>query len=85
MQAVLARRVHVARVDGVAVVQLHGRRNHPLPSELTSATIASTGLGLRFSAGAYANVQLDYGHAVHTGDVHATSKNRLHVRVALAY
>jgi hemolysin activation/secretion protein len=62
-----------------------GRRNHPLPAEPGAGGIASTGLGLRFAAGSGANVQLDYGHAVHTDNVHATGKNRLHVRVALAY
>jgi hypothetical protein len=30
-------------------------------------------------------VQLDYGHGVHVGQVAVTSRNKLHVRVALAY
>jgi filamentous hemagglutinin family protein len=31
---------------------------------------------------ATASVQLDYGHGLHTGQIAATSKNKLHVRVA---
>lgn len=63
----------------------YGKRNHALPGELTSTTIASTGLGLRFAAGSSASVQLDYGHVVHEGALAASSKNKLHVRVGLAY
>lgn len=62
-----------------------GKRNHVLPGELTSTTIASAGLGLRFAAGSAASVQLDYGHVVHQGALAASSKNKLHVRVGLAY
>jgi hemolysin activation/secretion protein len=63
----------------------HGSRNHALPGELREATIASTGIGLRFNAAANASLQLDYGHALHVGDIGATSKNKLHLRLALAY
>jgi hemolysin activation/secretion protein len=62
-----------------------GQRNHIQPGELRRTTISSVGLGLRFAAGSNASVQLDYGHAVHTGEIAATSKNKLHVRVGLAY
>lgn len=62
-----------------------GERNRALPAELHRAAISSTGLGLRFSAGSAASVQLDYGHGMHVGQVAATSRNKLHVRVALAY
>jgi hemolysin activation/secretion protein len=62
-----------------------GQRNHVLPGELRRTAISSVGLGLRFAAGSKASVQLDYGHGVHTGQVAATSKNKLHVRVGLAY
>jgi hemolysin activation/secretion protein len=62
-----------------------GQRNHILPGELRRTEISSAGLGLRFAAGAHTSVQLDYGHAVHTGEIAATSKNKLHVRVGLAY
>jgi hemolysin activation/secretion protein len=62
-----------------------GRRNHVLPGELTSTTIASAGVGLRFAMGSSASVQLDYGHVVHEGALAASSKNKLHVRVGLAY
>jgi hemolysin activation/secretion protein len=56
-----------------------------LPGELTSTTIASAGVGLRFAMGSSASVQLDYGHVVHEGALAGTSKNKLHVRVGLAY
>jgi hemolysin activation/secretion protein len=62
-----------------------GQRNHILPGELRRTAISSVGLGLRFAAGAGTSVQLDYGHGLHTGQVAATSKNKLHVRVGLAY
>jgi hemolysin activation/secretion protein len=62
-----------------------GERNHALAGELHRAAISSTGIGLRFSAGNAASVQLDYGHGMHVGQVAATSRNKLHVRVALAY
>jgi hemolysin activation/secretion protein len=62
-----------------------GQRNHILPGELRRTAISSVGLGLRFAAGANTSVQLDYGHGLHTGQVAATSKNKLHVRVGLAY
>ncbi len=62
-----------------------GERNRALASELHRAAISSTGLGLRFAAGSAASVQLDYGHGMHVGQVAATSRNKLHVRVVLAY
>jgi hemolysin activation/secretion protein len=62
-----------------------GERNRALAGELHHAAISSTGIGLRFAAGGAASVQLDYGHGLHTGQVTATSRNKLHVRVALAY
>jgi hemolysin activation/secretion protein len=62
-----------------------GQRNHILPGELRRTAISSVGLGLRFAAGSNTSVQLDYGHAVHTGEIAAASKNKLHVRVGLAY
>jgi hemolysin activation/secretion protein len=62
-----------------------GERNRALPGELHHAAISSTGLGLRIAVGSSASVQLDYGHGMHVGDVNATSRNKLHVRVALAY
>jgi len=62
-----------------------GERNRALAGELHHAAISSTGIGLRFAAGGAASVQLDYGHGLHAGQVTATSRNKLHVRVALAY
>jgi hemolysin activation/secretion protein len=63
----------------------YGKRNHVLPGELASTTIASAGLGLRFAAGSAASVQLDYGHVLEEGALTGTGKNKLHVRVGLAY
>jgi hemolysin activation/secretion protein len=63
----------------------YGKRNHVLAGELTSTTIASAGLGLRFAMGSSASVQLDVGHVVHQGALAGNSKNKLHVRVGLAY
>jgi hemolysin activation/secretion protein len=63
----------------------YGKRNHALPGELTSTTISSTGLGLRFAIGSSASVQLDYGHVLKEGALTGTGKNKLHVRVGLAY
>jgi hemolysin activation/secretion protein len=62
-----------------------GERNHILPGELRRTAISSAGLGLRFAMAGNASVQLDYGHALHTGEIAATSKNKLHVRIGLAY
>lgn len=62
-----------------------GERNRALAAELRHAALSSAGLGLRFAAGTAASVQLDYGHALHVGEVAVTSRNRLHVRVGLAY
>jgi hemolysin activation/secretion protein len=63
----------------------YGKRNHALPGELTATTIGSAGLGLRLAAGGAASVQLDYGHVVRAGELPVTGKNKLHVRVGLAY
>ena len=63
----------------------HGSRRHALPDELRSASISSAGLGLRLSYGASMNLQLDYGHVLHTGALTVADKNRLHLRVTLAY
>lgn len=63
----------------------YGERNRELPGELKSTAIASTGLGLRLAMGASMNMQLDYGHIVRPGAVDTTSRNKLHVRVGIAY
>ena len=61
------------------------RRNKALPSELTSTTIASAGLGARFVLSTYVNLQLDYGHVTKAGATTRADANRLHVRLGLAY
>ncbi|SFC96172.1 ShlB/FhaC/HecB family hemolysin secretion/activation protein [Massilia yuzhufengensis] len=63
----------------------YGKRNHALPGELRSTTIAGAGAGLRFSVGSAASLQLDYGNVVKKGALGGASKDRLHVRVGLAY
>ncbi len=63
----------------------YGKRNHVLPGELDHTTISGAGLGLRLSAGAGASVQVDYGHVLNAGALGAADKNKLHVRVGLAY
>ena len=63
----------------------YGKRNAALPGELRSTSIAGAGLGLRFAAGRAASLQLDYGHAVKQGALGGADKDRLHVRLGLAY
>jgi len=63
----------------------HVRRNDALPGELTRATVASTGLGLRLLLGSQANMQIDYGHVVQGGPTGRDGSGRLHLRVGLAY
>jgi hemolysin activation/secretion protein len=63
----------------------YGKRNDALPGELASTSIGSAGLGLRFAAGSSASVQLDYGHVLRAGELPVNSRNKLHVRVGLAY
>ena len=63
----------------------HGKRNHVLPGELRSATIASAGVGLRLAMGSTLSVQLDYGNVVNKGALSGVGKDKLHVRVGLAY
>ncbi len=62
-----------------------GKRNKALPGELVSASVASTGLGFRLAMGNTLNMQLDYGHVLRDGTNSNGSKNKLHVRVGLAY
>lgn len=63
----------------------YGKRNHALPGELASATIGSAGLGVRLAAGSAASLQLDYGHVLRAGELPVAGRNKLHVRVGLAY
>ncbi len=61
-----------------------GTRNHALPGEIESTSIASAGLGARLAMGDSVSVQLDYGHVVQAG-VTTGGKNKVHVRMAFAY
>lgn len=63
----------------------YGSRNHVLAGELTSTTIGSAGLGLRFALGAAFSLQADYGHVVRAGALSDAGNNKLHVRMSLAY
>ncbi|MCC2970569.1 ShlB/FhaC/HecB family hemolysin secretion/activation protein [Massilia sp. IC2-476] len=63
----------------------YGKRNKALPGELRSTTIAGAGVGLRFSVGSSLNLQVDYGKVVKEGALDGADKDRLHVRVGLAY
>lgn len=63
----------------------YGKRNKALPGELRSTAIASAGVGLRFSVGRAASLQVDYGNVVEKGALSGVDKDRLHVRVGLAY
>ncbi len=60
-------------------------RNHAQPGELTSTTIASAGLGMRFLLSTYVNLQLDFGHVLRAGATGRDDANRLHLRLGLAY
>jgi hemolysin activation/secretion protein len=61
------------------------RRNHALPGELTSTSIASAGLGLRLMLSSLANLQLDYGRVMQAGATGRGDSGRLHLRLGLAY
>jgi hemolysin activation/secretion protein len=61
------------------------KRNHALPGELESTSIASAGIGARFVLSTYVNLQLDYGHVLRAGATTRADANRLHVRLGLAY
>jgi hemolysin activation/secretion protein len=63
----------------------YGSRNHALPGELNSTTISSAGLGLRFGMGAAASAQIDLGHVIQAGALAGASRNKVHIRVGLAY
>lgn len=63
----------------------YAKRNHALPEELTSTTIASTGVGARFVLSTYVNLQLDFGHVVRAGVTGRDNASRLHLRLGLAY
>ncbi|NHZ40830.1 ShlB/FhaC/HecB family hemolysin secretion/activation protein [Massilia aquatica] len=62
----------------------HGRRHAALPGEAARATVSSAGLGWRFSMGSSLNMQIDYGHVLRR-DAGVNDKNKVHVRVGLAY
>ena len=60
-------------------------RNHALPGELVSTSIASAGVGARLLLSTYVNLQLDFGHVLRAGATGRADANRLHLRLGLAY
>ncbi|NHZ93438.1 ShlB/FhaC/HecB family hemolysin secretion/activation protein [Massilia sp. CCM 8733] len=62
----------------------HGRRRAVLPGEAARATLSSAGVGWRFSMGKSLDMQIDYGHVLRR-DAGVAGKNKVHVRVGLAY
>lgn len=63
----------------------YARRNHVLPGELRSTTIASAGLGLRIAYGNSMSLQLDWGHVVQQGELSGIDQDRVHLRMGFAY
>lgn len=63
----------------------YARRNHALPAEPGSLSIASTGLGARVLLSTYVNLQLDFGHVVRAAITGRDHASRLHLRLGLAY
>ena len=61
------------------------RRNHVLPGEMRSTSIASAGLGVRVAFGDIMSLQLDWGHVLEQGELAVNDKNRVHVRMGFAY
>jgi len=60
-------------------------RNKALPGEDARASVASVGLGLRVRAGDGVNAQIDFGRVVHGTPSIGNDRNKLHVRLGLAY
>lgn len=63
----------------------HGTRNKVQIGEAESLSIGSAGLGLRLVRGEAVSVQFDWGRVLNGGAVGADGKNKVHVRIGLAY
>jgi hemolysin activation/secretion protein len=63
----------------------HVTRNHALPGEIDSTSIASAGLGLRLLLDNGINLQMDWGHVLQAGAITRAGDNRLHVRLGLSF
>jgi hemolysin activation/secretion protein len=74
----------VTRVLGF-VDLAHGKRNKTITGELGSASISSAGLGLRIARGDAVNLQLDCGRVISDDGFAPSGKNKVHVRLGLAY
>jgi hemolysin activation/secretion protein len=74
----------VTRVLGF-VDLAHGKRNKTIVGELGSASISSAGLGLRVARGDSVNLQLDWGRVITDDGFAPSGKNKVHVRLGLAY
>jgi hemolysin activation/secretion protein len=62
----------------------HGRRHAVLPGEAARSSLSSAGLGWRFALGTSLDLQIDYGHVLRRA-AGVSDKNKVHVRVGLAY
>jgi hemolysin activation/secretion protein len=60
-------------------------RNQPLPGELKRESIASAGLGLRYSFGKLLFFQADYGRVIDGGQNRPSGKERLHARLGILF
>lgn len=82
-----------ARIAGAAsqcrVLAFHDRahvsRNHVLPGERSSETLASAGLGLRFALARMVAVQLDVGRVTNGGGRQAKGEHRMHFLMNVSY
>jgi hemolysin activation/secretion protein len=63
----------------------HGRRRAALPGEIRSTSVSSAGVGIRMAMGSHVSLQADAGHVLNAGATGSTSRNKIHVRLALAY
>ena len=69
----------------VFVDAAHGRRHAALPGEIRSTSVSSAGLGIRLAMGSHVSLQADAGHVLNAGATGSTSRNKIHVRLGLAY
>jgi hemolysin activation/secretion protein len=63
----------------------HLNRNDPLPGEVASEGIASTGVGVRFGIGKSVSFRLDYGYVLEGYGTVTSSHDKLHGSIAYVY
>jgi hemolysin activation/secretion protein len=75
-----------ARVRGLAFYDTGTvRRNKAAPEESTGESIASAGLGVRFSWGKTASARVDYAYVLNGGGTQGKGDQRVHFSVSLIY